>query len=210
VIVGGWWAASRAGDLVHYLTDDEHRRLLGATEDVTVAAGDLVVRRGEEPGSLFIVDSGNVEVVEDSMGETLVLATIRPGGVVGEVGFVDGRPRTHDVRAAGEARLRRLTRAALLKLVENDPALFAKLVIALAELLAARFRSALDELEPIRAFAATLREPLAHGEAGAPDAPVAFDEIDEPLPAGLFEGPEDAVGLIKAVAKKSRRKRASV
>ena len=53
------------------------------------------------------------------MGEDVVLATLGPGCVVGEVGFVDGQPRTHDVRARTACRLRRLTRERLLEPAAN-------------------------------------------------------------------------------------------
>ena len=126
-------------------------------------AGDLVFQKGSPSRSLLLVEEGLLEVFDQAVGEEVVLAVVGPGGVVGEVGFVDGRPRTHHVRARGACRLRRLTRERLLDLVEGDPELFAKLTIALARLVAQRFRAAVDELEPVRAFAASLREPEDFG-----------------------------------------------
>jgi CRP-like cAMP-binding protein len=116
---------------------------------------------------------------------------------VGEIGFLDGQPRTHDVRAATPCRLRRLTREGLLELVKDDPALFAKLTIALAELMAQRFRSALRELEPVRAFAATLADPEE------PPDPSVYDELDEPLP-------EQALELIRALGRTAAKDLAGV
>jgi hypothetical protein len=90
-----------------------------------------------------------------------------------------------------------LTRARLLELVKDDPALFAKITIALAELLARRFRGVVKELEPVRAFAATLSEPMEHEE------PVSYDEIDEPLS-------ESAMELIRDIARKAGKDAAGV
>ena len=108
------------------------------------------------------------------------------------------------MRARVDCRLRRLTREGLLQLlVRGDTLLFAKVTIALAQLLADRFRSVVDELEPVRAFAASLGEPV-----DLQDAAVAYDEIDEPLP-GLEPGepdPERAVRIIKDVARRARQK----
>ncbi len=201
-MAGSWWPEVRAGHLVGYLSDDEHERLLAATAPVTAPAGGTILTKGSPSRSLLFVEEGEVEIVDESMGDLLVLATVGAGGVVGEVGFVDGRARTHNVRARTSCRLRRLTRESLLDLVKNDPGLFAKLTIALAELLAERFRSALTELEPVRAFAASLREPMEPieiGDGGAAD----FDEIDEPLP-------EAALELIRDVARKTRKDLAGV
>ena len=201
-----WWPVARRGDLVSTLTDDEHARLLRAMESCTAAEGDVVFQKGSPSRSLLLVEEGRLEVFDQALGEDVVLAAIGPGEVVGEVGFIDGQTRTHDVRARGDCRLRRLTRERLLDLVKDDPQLFAKLTIALAGLVAQRFRAAVDELEPVRAFAASLREPEDLSAAAA-----GFDEIDEPLPEGDPAEPDasEAVKLIKDVAKKGRKRKNS-
>lgn len=191
--MGNWWPERRAGDLVGYLDEDEHQRLLAATEGATAAPGDLILRKGDASMSLLLVEEGDVEVVDESLGETVVLAAIGPGGIVGEVGFVDGRPRTHSVRARAACRLRRLSRERLLELVRHDAPLFAKLTLALAEILAARFRAALNELAPFQAFAASLGEPLEPEEEG-------FDEVDEPLP-------EEALELIRNLGRRVKEQK---
>ncbi len=191
----GWWPRRRAGELVGYLDDAEHARLLAATEAATLPAGHVVLHKGGPARSLLLVEEGELEVCEESLGTTLVLARIGPGGVVGEVGFVDGRARTHDVRAGIQTRVRRLTRDGFLSLVQNDALLFAKLSVALGELLAARFRVAAGELEPLRSFAASLGQPLdLEDDPGPPTA--GFDELDEPLP-------ESALALIRGVARRA-------
>jgi CRP-like cAMP-binding protein len=185
------------------LTDEEHARLLAVMEPCTAAAGDLVFQKGSPSRSLLLVEDGQLEVFDESMGEAVVLGEVGPGGVVGEVGFLDGSPRTHHVRARSACRLRRLTREGLLGFLDADPGLFAKLTIALAQLVAGRFRAAVEELEPVRAFAASLREPLELD-------PGAFDAIEEPLPeedpAAAPPAAEDAIKVLKRVAQKSRKK----
>jgi len=196
-VASGWWPQSRSGDLVGYLDAQEHDRLLAAMEPAAALAGDVILTKGSPSRSLLLVEAGELEIVDEAVGEAVVLATIGPGGVVGEVGFVDGRARTHNVRARSDCRLRRLTRERLLELVKDDPALFAKLTIALAELLARRFRAVVQELEPVRAFAASLQEPMEH------EAPVGFDEIDEPLP-------ESAMEMLRDVARRAGKDVAGV
>jgi CRP/FNR family transcriptional regulator, cyclic AMP receptor protein len=177
----GWWPQTRSGDLVDYLDDQEHARLIAAMEPVTARAGDKVLTKGGPSRSLLLVEDGELDIADEAMGETLILATIGPGGVVGEVGFIDGEARTHDVRARTDCRMRRLTRERLLQLVKDEPTLFAKITISLAELIAVRFRAVVQELEPVRAFAASLHEPMEH------EAPESFEEIDEPLSESAME-----------------------
>lgn len=180
-MAGGWWPEARKGDLVAYLSDEEHERLLAAMESARAGAGDVILTKGSPARSLLLLVEGELEIVDEALGQSVVLASVGPGGVVGEVGFVDGQARTHHVRARTDCRLKRLTRERLLGLAHEDPALFAKLTIALAELLAARFRSMVRELEPLRAFAASLGEPMEH------EGPASFDAIDEPLPESALE-----------------------
>jgi CRP-like cAMP-binding protein len=131
------------------------------------------------------------------MGDIVVLDRIGAGSVVGEVGFLDGRPRTYGVRAGTACLLRRLTRERLLELVKNDAVLFAKVTIALAELLARRFRSAVAELEPVRVFAATLKEP-EEVEPADITVTATYDELDDPLG-------DQALGMIRAVARRAEQ-----
>jgi CRP-like cAMP-binding protein len=201
----GWWPTQRQGELVGYLTDEEHVRLLRATEPCTATEGDLVFQKGSPSRSLLIVEEGLLEVFDQVMGDDVVMASIGPGGVVGEVGFLDGRSRTHHVRARGDCRLRRLTRPALLELVKNDPQLFAKLTITLARLVAQRFRTAMDDLEPVRAFAVSLREPedVSGLESGSDISEL--PTLAEPTDSEAVK----AVKIIKDVARSSRRKKNS-
>jgi hypothetical protein len=116
--------------------------------------------------------------------------------VVGEIGFLDGHPRTHHVRAGTACRVRRLTRDGLIALGQAEPRLFAKVSLALAGLMARRFRGALEELDPLRAFASSLgeadetlvkpvraAEPSGESEhvEGHDDSPIQYDEIEDPL-----------------------------
>lgn len=191
-----WWPEARAGELVAYLDDEELARLLAVTEIAEAGAGDFLLHRGSPSRSLLLVEDGEIEIVDESMGETVVLGRVGPGGVVGEVGFLDGEPRTHHVRAGTACRVRRLTREGLIGLGQVEPRLFAKVALALAGLMARRFRSALAELDPLRAFAASLGDPEetevkpgGAAEAGGPsehveghdDSPIQYDEIEDPL-----------------------------
>ena len=204
----------QSGDLVAYLTEHEQRRLLALMEPCTARAGDVILHKGSPSRSLLLVEEGEVEVLDDAVGKSLVLGRVGPGGVVGEVGFIDGQARTHHVRALVDCRLRRLAREGLLRLAQGDSELFAKLTIALAQVVARRYRAAMEELEPVRSFAASLREPLP-SEPGGERGP--FQELDAPLPtepvvsraaankSGAPPDPEatHALELLKDVARRA-------
>jgi len=196
-----WWPEARTGELVAYLDDQELARLIAVTEVAEAGAGDFLLHKGSPSRSLLLVEDGQIEIIDETLGETIVLGRVGPGGVVGEVGFLDGQPRTHHVRAGTACRVRRLTREGFLALAQADPQLFAKVSIALAALVARRFRNALEELDPLRAFAASLGDPEdtpaaadaedaapaaepkagAASEDGPEDGPIHYDEIEDPI-----------------------------
>jgi CRP/FNR family cyclic AMP-dependent transcriptional regulator len=192
---GTWWPEVRAGELVAYLTDGEQARLLAAMETAEAEEGDLILHKGSPSKSLLLVEEGELEILDDALGEAVIVDRIGPGGVVGEVGFLDGRPRTHDVRAGAACRLRRITRERLLDLVKDDATLFAKLTIALAELMASRFRAAVAEMEPVRAFAAALREPASVEADMAEALEEGYHPMEDPLS-------EQALELMREVGRK--------
>jgi CRP-like cAMP-binding protein len=186
IVPGGWWPILRQGDLVAYLQEDEMRRLVAAMEPATAEAGAIVLHRGSPSKSVLYVEEGELEILDEVLGQPVVLDRIGKGGVVGEIGFLDGRARTHDVRAPVATRLHRLSRETLLGMSGTDPALFAKVMISLAELAANRFRVAMEHLKPVRALAASLGEPVDLEDAPGAGAPE-FDMLDEPIPGEAID-----------------------
>jgi CRP-like cAMP-binding protein len=189
-MAGTWWPALRAGELIAYLTDDELERLYDVTVPVIAERGDVIFYKGAPSKSLVIVEEGEVEAFEETGDRVLVLGSAGAGSVMGELGFLDGRPRANHVRASTPCRMRKLTREQLLDLAGEDALLFAKLVISLAELLASRYRGVVAELEPVRALVASVR-------AGA-DEPWP-DDVDLSAPAQ-----SQALDVLKAVALQTK------
>jgi CRP-like cAMP-binding protein len=133
--------------------------------------------------------AGALQVFEESRGSLFVLGTVPSGSVVGEVGFLDGRPRTRHVRAKTTADLRKITREGFLDMLDQAPVLFAKLMVAMSELLAARYRAVVEELEPVRALAASLRSQAATAQSVSATAKETLDALDRLTPKA-HEDPE--------------------
>lgn len=65
-------------------------------------SGTFIIEQGEPPGELYLVLSGDVDVVHESPGgEMTRLATVGPGCFLGEDGIAKGQPRNANVVAAG-------------------------------------------------------------------------------------------------------------
>src|SRR5918994_209058 len=104
------------------LTDAQWERLIafGIPEDV--AAGDHLFRSGDREYDMFLVDSGEVEVVRDSLWwiEEAVLAHMGPRSFVGELGLLNGQGAFLTARVSEAGRVLRVPRSELRRLMAED------------------------------------------------------------------------------------------
>ncbi|MEK7285497.1 MAG: cyclic nucleotide-binding domain-containing protein [Chloroflexota bacterium] len=120
---------SRVG-ILRALPPAEVQALVPFVESLEVSAGATVFAQGEIGDALYIVVSGEVEVLS---GEERI-ATLGRGEVVGEMALLTGEARTATVRAASDAALLRIEKADFDRLVAASPSL----ALAASRLLAQR------------------------------------------------------------------------
>lgn len=103
--------------------DEEERTLLAAQlDDVTFEPGQVVFKRGDPGGSIFIVVAGAVEIfVEDTIGQRVVFETAKAGDFFGELSLLDGDPRSASAVALEGTRAVRLDRGDLELLFKRHP-----------------------------------------------------------------------------------------
>jgi CRP-like cAMP-binding protein len=87
------------------------------------ADGEIIVRQGERGGCMYVIQAGSVEVIEESGGEELTLATLEAGDFFGEMAIFEHEVRSATVRARGEARVLTVDRRTLMRRIQNDPTL---------------------------------------------------------------------------------------
>jgi CRP-like cAMP-binding protein/Zn-dependent protease len=87
------------------LPEDVLSDLAGRVQLRTFAAGKAVFRQGDRPEAFYVVRRGALHVVEEDpdSGKERVLRTLARGESFGELGLVDGTPRTATIRAAVES-----------------------------------------------------------------------------------------------------------
>jgi CRP-like cAMP-binding protein len=72
-------------------------------ETVVFAPGATIIRQGDAARSFYVVVRGAVDVVNHHpSGYDILIGTLGPGEYFGEVGLLQGRPRTATVRVAAE------------------------------------------------------------------------------------------------------------
>lgn len=94
----------------------ELRHLASIADVVTAPAGRVICRAGRTALEAYVVVDGAIDVVVDD--ETI--ATLRRGELVGELGVIDGEPRSADVVAATDVTLLAVHATAFKALLETS------------------------------------------------------------------------------------------
>lgn len=103
--------------------NDEERELLASQlDEVEFAAGQMIFRRTDPGGAIFIVAAGEVEVfIEDTTGSRIVFETVKPGHFFGELSLLDGESRSASAQALVPTRALRVDRQDLEQLFARHP-----------------------------------------------------------------------------------------
>lgn len=103
--------------------NEEERELLASQlDEVEFQAGQMIFRRTDPGGAIFIVASGEVEVfIEDSTGSRIVFETVKPGHFFGELSLLDGESRSASAQALVVTRALRIDRQDLENLFARHP-----------------------------------------------------------------------------------------
>jgi CRP/FNR family cyclic AMP-dependent transcriptional regulator len=100
-------------------------------------AGHMIFNRGDRGDSLYIIQKGRVKVsIPSPKGAEAVLVTLSAGEMLGELSFIDGKPRSATVQAIEKTKVLCLLREDFLELMR----LRFDLVLKVMEVLAQRLR----------------------------------------------------------------------
>ncbi len=128
------------------LTADELNDVLRAVRPLQLPAGQRLFRQGQAGDAAFVVESGAVEIYTEGPGGEVVVATLGPGEVIGELSLLDGSPRSASARAQGDTSLFRLDKQEFDFLRQNlRPAAY-KLMRSMAMTLCDRLRETNDHI----------------------------------------------------------------
>jgi len=126
---------------------DEADTLGAAMTLVRAQAGQVLIAEGEVGDWMLLLLSGTVDVTKRGVkGETSRLAVIRQGAAVGEMSMLDGELRYASCVALDDVEAGVLTRAAIGQLIREHPAVGAKLLVKITQLLAQRLRNTSNQL----------------------------------------------------------------
>ena len=141
--------------LLDDFTSDEAETLGGVMLRVRAGRGQVLIQEDTISDWMMLILSGTVDVTKRSAGGTPSrIAVIKSGASIGEMSMLDGAPRYATCSALEQVEAGVLTRAAIEQLIREHPAVGAKLLVKLTQLLAQRLRNTGNHLVKVRAGAA--------------------------------------------------------
>ena len=103
------------------LDDAELEKLSKVSGRKRAERGAFVVRAGENTDSLYILLAGRAKVTNtDEEGREIILAWLGPGEFFGEMGLIDGSPRSANVVAAEPCELLFLSKEAFQRCLQDN------------------------------------------------------------------------------------------
>lgn len=117
------------------LNEDDRLALGNVVDELPIPAGQTLFQSGDPGDSLFIVQSGEIELfIKDTVGQKIVLTTAAEGDMFGELAMLDSGPRTATALALVDSDVLVLDRDDLKLLFQRKPEAALHMLAALSGL----------------------------------------------------------------------------
>jgi CRP-like cAMP-binding protein len=124
--------------LCRSLTAAEFDAIDAIVESRTIPAGKELFREGDAGDGLYLLVSGEINVIKHSPEGEHLLAKLEAGAVLGEMSLITSDARSATGRAVGDAIVLRLPAAGFRALIDSGSTAALKIACAIAEVLARR------------------------------------------------------------------------
>lgn len=129
-----------------------------------VDAGETFITEGDADNTGFMVLLLDGEVLVESIAvsrtKPVTITVLGPGSLIGEMGLLDTGPRSASCTASTDIQCAVLTREALESLIEEQPRIGAKLLLAVSARIAERYRDTARKLKLFARLASTMQQEL--------------------------------------------------
>ena len=100
---------------------------------ITFKKGETIFSQGDMGDTMYVIQSGAVEISQYRNNAKTVLALLERGGFFGEMALIDNHPRSASATAISPCRLLPLTRSSLTERIRRDPGVVVHLLKTLCE-----------------------------------------------------------------------------
>ena len=146
------------------LSETDARAVVAGMVLSRVKRGTVLIKEGEVTHTDFMMLILDGEVLVDnevtSMDDSMVMSVIGPGSLIGEMGVLDASPRSATCTATTDLMVALLSREALLALIKGNPAVSARLMLAISKRLSDRLREANRKIKTLGGLSRALQQEL--------------------------------------------------
>lgn len=107
---------------------ERHTDMQAGTLGRMYSDGEIIVRQGDVGDCMYVVQAGEVEVVQFTGAGDQQLAILHAGDFFGEMAVFEKEVRSATVRARGAARVLKVDKVTLLRRIHEDPLLAVNMV----------------------------------------------------------------------------------
>lgn len=133
------------------LSAEDAKVVVSYMQPKRIAVGTVFIKEGDakDTGYMILVLDGEVTVENIVVSRTsaVTVNVLGPGSLIGEMGLVDGAPRSATCTATTDLRCAILTRSALEDLMTDEAVIGGKLMMAVSLRIAERLRDTADKLK---------------------------------------------------------------
>jgi CRP/FNR family transcriptional regulator, cyclic AMP receptor protein len=133
------------------LSEEEATVVVSYMRPRIISEGTTFIKEGDvrDTGYMMLILSGEVTVENIIVSRTspVTVNVLGEGSLIGEMGLVDGEPRSATCTATSTVRCAILTRSALERLMNDQPHIGGKLMMAVSLRIAERLRDTADKLK---------------------------------------------------------------
>ncbi len=133
--------------LFKYLTPQEIDWLIVKWEPREVARDTVIIKEGTTGDEMFLIESGKVEVFLTRGDLILVLSELGESSFFGEIALLTDKPRSATVKAKTDCRLFVLKKPKFMDIINENPKVAAKFLLAMGEDLSHRIMTTNANLE---------------------------------------------------------------
>ncbi len=144
----------------------EARRVVRYMQPRHIPEGTVFIREGDAQGTGFMVlvleGEVTVENIVVSRVSPITVTVLGAGSMHGDLGLIDGLPRSASCTASSSLYCAVLTRERMQQLQKDDPGLGAKLMMAIAMRIAARLRDNTEKLKKYVQLTKAMQQEIDH------------------------------------------------
>ena len=124
-----------------FLRPQEFETLVAKAEQRVYKADEVILKQGDKPSGIYIVQKGTAKVVRDSFGFQIAVAEYKAGSIFGEMSFIEAEPSNTAIVAEELCGVLIIGHALVQEIISQNPGFFGRFFQSLAYILSQRLRA---------------------------------------------------------------------